>query len=187
VERRQHKNKTAEVILKIAAAGGLTTVALLAPNALQVLAPMITGSRASRRQSYIKTAASRLVKKGLLKSTKNDQNQTVVRLTPKGEQELERYELEERKIVVPKKWDGKYRVIIFDIKEGRRTTRDELRTWLADLGFVRLQNSVWVHPYECQEIVSLLKSRFKIERDVLYLVVESIENDKWIKKHFELF
>ena len=77
-------------------------------------------------------------------------------------------------------------MIIFDIKEGKRQTRDELRIWLNHLGFIRLQNSVWVFPYECQEVIVLLKSHFHIGKEVLYLTVESIENDTWVKKVFDI-
>lgn len=187
MKKRTGKGEVAKVVMNLLAVGGLISVAVLAPNALQVLAPMLTGSRADRQRYYIKTVIGRLAGKGLIKFVKNSRGPTVACLTAVGKQELERYELGEKKIDVPKKWDGKYRVIIFDIKEGRRSIRDELRIWLSNLGFVRLQNSVWAHPYECREVITLLKSHFKIGRDVLYLVVESVENDKWLRKHFGLY
>ncbi|MEK7136257.1 MAG: hypothetical protein AAB821_01570, partial [Patescibacteria group bacterium] len=64
--------------------------------------------------------------------------------------------------------------------------RDDLRNWLHGLGFVRLQNSVWVFPYECREVVMLLKFKLGVGSEVLYLTVEAIENDMWLKKTFSL-
>ena len=77
-------------------------------------------------------------------------------------------------------------MIIFDIKEWKRKTRDDLRQWLEHLGFVRLQNSVWVHPYPCREIIVLLKSNFKIGKEVLYITADEIENDGWLRREFNL-
>ena len=57
---------------------------------------------------------------------------------------------------------------------------------LRDIGFIRLQNSVWVYPYDCEDLITLLKADFRVGKDVLYLVVEAMENDKEIRKHFRL-
>ncbi len=107
-------------------------------------------------------------------------------LSEKGEKELERYLDIEEVITVPKIWDGKFRVIIFDIPENKRAIRAAVREQLIVWGFIRLQNSVWVYPYECQKIISLLKTRFGVLRDVLYLQVDYLENDSWLKKEFNL-
>jgi len=54
------------------------------------------------------------------------------------------------------------------------------------IGFVRLQNSVWVYPYDCEDLVKLLKADFRIGREVLYVIADSIENDMWMRKEFSL-
>jgi DNA-binding transcriptional regulator PaaX len=177
-----------KAVLATIAIGGLMTVAIVAPNAVQILKPFLKNKKAlANKQYYIKNAVLRsLASRGLVTFTVNKMGQRCVAITAKGRQELERYELGELKIPKPKFWDSKYRIIAFDIKESRRAVRDELRFWLADLGFVRLQNSVWVYPYECREVITLLKSRYRIGKDVLYMTVESIDNDAWLKKHFHL-
>lgn len=48
-------------------------------------------------------------------------------------------------------WDGKWRILIFDIPEKLRRYRDFLRTELSSLGFYQLQKSVWVHPLPIPE------------------------------------
>lgn len=47
-----------------------------------------------------------------------------------------------------KKWDGKWRVVIFDIEEKSRKKRDLLRLKLRELGFGMIQESVWISPYD---------------------------------------
>ncbi|KKT75590.1 MAG: hypothetical protein UW71_C0001G0001, partial [Parcubacteria group bacterium GW2011_GWB1_44_7] len=54
------------------------------------------------------------------------------------------------------------------------------------VGFMKLQKSVWVYPYDCEDFVNLIKADFKIGKDLLYLIVDSIENDKFIKEYFQL-
>jgi len=54
------------------------------------------------------------------------------------------------------------------------------------VGFLRIQDSSWLYPYDCEEFMALLKADLHIGKDVLYAVVEEIENDKWIRKHFNL-
>jgi len=121
-----------------------------------------------------------------MQEVKNNKGINVVRLTSAGKQKLKSYQLDNLRIVKPSRWDGKYRVIIFDIKEWKRSTRDKLRRWFAQLGLVRLQNSVWVYPYDCQEIITLLKANYHIGNEVLYMEVTHIENDRWLKKVFGL-
>ena len=86
----------------------------------------------------------------------------------------------------PKKWDRRYRMVMFDIPERRNRIRKLLRFEMQEVGFLRIQDSVWVYPFDCEEFISLLKADLRIGKDVLYAVVEEIENDKWIRQHFNL-
>ena len=47
-----------------------------------------------------------------------------------------------------KPWDGRWRVVIFDIAEIHRTTRKALREKLRELSFGMLQESVWITPHD---------------------------------------
>ncbi|MBI2099969.1 MAG: hypothetical protein HYT48_01350 [Candidatus Vogelbacteria bacterium] len=184
---KERRAKIIGAVLKTVAVGGVVTMAVMAPNTLQLLRFVPAFSRQRYyRQRYVNSVINRLIRRELLSRSLNESGQVCLSLTKSGERELEKYELEEISIPRPKRWDGQYRVIIFDIKEYRRKVRDEIRLWLIHLGFVRLQDSVWVYPYECQEIITLLKTKFQVGKDLLYLTVKSIENDMWLKRHFDL-
>jgi DNA-binding transcriptional regulator PaaX len=86
----------------------------------------------------------------------------------------------------PKRWDGRWRVVIFDIPERRRNTRDTLRRMMRSFGFYRLQDSVWVHPYDAEDVIALAKTELKLGTNVLYMIVEHIENDQRLKEEFLL-
>ena len=77
-------------------------------------------------------------------------------------------------------------MVIFDIKEGRRSLRHTLRETLRAVGFTKLQYSVWVYPYDCEDLITLLKVDFKVGKDLIYVIADSIENDGWLKKRFGL-
>lgn len=51
------------------------------------------------------------------------------------------------------KWDGKWRLVIWDIPEKRRNARDLLRYQLKQLGFTKWQKSVWVSKKNCTKIL----------------------------------
>jgi CRISPR/Cas system-associated endoribonuclease Cas2 len=109
-----------------------------------------------------------------------------LKITNKGRKYLEEIEGTRYQLERPKKWDKQYRVVIFDISEQRKGIREQLRHILTDIGFMRLQDSVWVYPYDCEEVVTLIKTDFKIGRDILYRVVKEIEYDKPIRAYFNL-
>jgi len=52
--------------------------------------------------------------------------------------------------------------------------------------FFRLQDSVWVFPYDCEDFMALPKADLRVGRNVLYVIVEKIENDKHLNEHFGL-
>ena len=86
----------------------------------------------------------------------------------------------------PRRWDGKWRMLIFDIPEKKKNVREHIRTTLVNLGFYRLQDSVWVYPYDCEDFITILKIDLEVGKDVLYIIADRIEYDAPLRKHFEL-
>ncbi len=73
-----------------------------------------------------------------------------------------------------KEWDGKYRLVIFDIPEIYRHHRNWLRQELYFLGYEKLQNSVFVSKLSLtKDVIKEIKKR-DIENYVNYLLVEHI-------------
>ena len=183
---RIEKTNIKSIILSTIELAGLVSVAMVAPGVLVALNKVQKQKRKYEQKYHVNRAIREMIETSLIEYHKNSKGVSCLRLTEKGKEKLKDYAMENLKIKKPWRWDKKYRVIIFDIKEFKRRTRDKLRHWLEHLGFVRLQNSVWVYPYECREVIILLKSHFKIGKEVLYMTVDSIENDKWLKKEFNL-
>ena len=166
------------MILGTIGIAGMLGVAMVAPNILGAMGKL--GLLPGRRQKEIvNRARDRLIVQGLLKRENG-----FLRLTPKGKAAIRTLEIRGFEIAQPRRWDGKWRVLIFDIPEYRKSLRDKVRRTLETIGFVRLQDSVWVYPHDCEDFVALLKADFKIGKDMLYMIVEELESDRHLKSHF---
>ena len=180
LRKRKRKGNVQKAVLTSIKIAGLLSVAILAPNAVKVLKSF--GLIPNKRQNeIILRSKDRLVNSGLLKYKDG-----FLRLTDKGEVYLRHLEMKDWKIDKPKRWDSKWRMLIFDIPEYRRSLREKVRLTLLSIGFIRLQDSVWIYPYDCEDLVNLLKADFKIGKDILYLIVDFIENDRNYRKLFNL-
>jgi CRISPR-associated endonuclease Cas2 len=184
-ETKEKVLSASKTLLVIIGALGFVFVAVAAGNAIQLLKYTPLMKRSKLKIFEINQGVKRLLKSGLIE-IKEDKDYKFLEITEKGRQLLLKFQIEGLVKNRPKKWDKKYRVVIFDISEQKRTIRNRLRGILRSFGFVCLQGSVWVYPYECQEIIDLLKQYLNLSSEVLYMTVDSIENDKWLKEEFEL-
>lgn len=83
-----------------------------------------------------------------------------------------------------RQWDGKWRIIMFDIPEKSREFRTILREHLWELKFFRIQQSVFVSPHPCEKQLAELMSLYKAEAFVRIMTVDWIDNEATLKKHF---
>jgi len=145
------------------------------------------GAKRYSLRSYIPTATNRLIKRGLLEWNKNKSGKSFLVLTELGKaqmfSDISRMSLESKN---KSKWDNKWRVIIFDIKEMKRFWRTRLREELYRFGFVMIQKSVWLSPHQCEDFVSLLKTHLKVGKEVIYLTVDRFDGDIWLRKRYGL-
>lgn len=105
-----------------------------------------------------------------------------VRITKKGRQKILKYSLEEMEL--KRKTDGKWRVIIYDVANLKKYQRDNFRIILEKLQFLRLQESVYLTPFVCDNEIEYLREMFDVGNEVLMLKVKEIENEQVYKKYF---
>lgn len=180
IRKNSRRANIKKIILETVAIAGILSIGLIAPNVLGAMNKL--GILPSKRQKeIIKQSRNRLIQQGLLEYRDN-----MVHLTLKGEKTLNVLKTKEYKIEKPKRWDKKWRVIIFDIPEKRKRLREQIRKTLTTIGFRRLQDSVWIFPYDCEDLLTLLKANFHVGKDMLYMVVDQLEYDKPYKNYFKL-
>jgi len=91
-----------------------------------------------------------------------------------------------RSLAEKKVWDGKWRIVVFDIPEKYAALRNRIRTLLKKIGFVQLQQSVWVFPYECEDLTLMIKKESDLSAYILYGVLERIDDESRLKRAFGL-
>jgi phenylacetic acid degradation operon negative regulatory protein len=84
------------------------------------------------------------------------------------------------------KWDGRWRLIAFDIEEKRRRTRDVFRAQLGLLGFKMFQKSLWITPYDTSEEVEKLIDVLGLENNVDYFIADAVTNESRLINLFKL-
>lgn len=84
------------------------------------------------------------------------------------------------------KWDGKWRIIMFDIPVAANNKRNLLRSLLKRNHFIKLQASVFISPYELnREAIDYLKQSGLINF-IRIIKVEELDEEKELKKRFKL-
>lgn len=108
-----------------------------------------------------------------------------IRLTNRGRARALEYNF--AKLILPtrKKWDKKWRIVLFDIPEPQKKTRDALRHKLKKLGFLEFQKSVFIYPFPCQDEINFVINFFNIHDHVCYLEAP-ISPDISFRSHFKV-
>jgi len=175
------------LILRTLAIGGVMSVALIAPKTLTLL-KKLDRAATNRKDLYrrITQSITKLERSGLVQTSGERGHRKIV-LTEKGREMIETIYASEYRIPEPAFWDGKWRVVMFDIREKRRRARSQLRSLLTGAGFLRLQDSVWIHPYPCDEFIGLVRAHLNSGTgEMLSFVAEALESDKKLREHFRL-
>lgn len=94
--------------------------------------------------------------------------------------------LDKLSIQKPKKWDGYFWVVLFDIPEKRKRIRDALRFHLKKIGFYELQKSVFVFPFQCMKEIKFLAEYYNIRKHIRVVEARSIDQEKEFIDHFKL-
>lgn len=127
-----------------------------------------------------------LRRRGLIE-IKREGHDIRIALTKEGKKRAGKYQIDDLEIERPKKWDKKWRVVIFDIPQTSRLIRDIFRRKLKEWRFYLLQQSVWITPYPCREEIAFLREFLGVNKgQIQVLEVTKLENENFFKKIFKL-
>lgn len=107
-----------------------------------------------------------------------------VTITKKGASKVKLLNLDQLSVKKPSQWDGKWRIVFFDVPEKERQARNALREKLRDLGFYEMQKSIFVFPYECQDEINFIVSIFNIKPYVQYAEMINPTNELELRRFF---
>lgn len=120
------------------------------------------------KDNSLKTILWRLQKKGLV-----ERKQNRYRLTKQGLNFIKKFQEKN----LEKQWDGKWRIVMFDIPEKEHAKRNWLRYQLLNLEYKSLQKSVFIGKWPLDE--DLFKKIFKqnIRPYIKLITVGEIDDD----------
>ncbi|MEK9151310.1 MAG: hypothetical protein AAB547_01620 [Patescibacteria group bacterium] len=179
----------------LVAMGGIMFVGATLPGLVKGIGTFSRSHKSYRKtrmrysEKQISNSFAYLKKKQLIKLVQESGGKITVQLTNQGEKRLTSYSLDMLKIKKPKKWDGKWRVLMFDIPthpKSYNSARDALRNKIKELGFYQIQKSVWVYPYECEDELLFVAEMFKVQRYIEILTADRMLHENVLKKKFAL-
>ncbi len=171
-------------VLAVASIPALIFLAAAMGNAVQVFKQFESSKHFSKKQ--IRNSINHLRREKLIEYISAENGKTTVKITKKGESRLRNFDIELMKINKPKKWDEKWRLVMFDIPIRFTKGREALRYHLKDLNFFQFQKSAWIYPYPCEDEIIYIADFFKVGKYVEILTVENILKEENIKKYFNL-
>lgn len=124
-----------------------------------------------RKKQNLYSTIYRLKKNGYLKIKITKQGRGYL-LTPKGEKRVLKNKVKE--IKKRKDPNNYWLMVIFDIPEKRKRDRDLFRFCLYNLGFQKLQQSIWVSPYDVYKELKNIVKKLNFTKEVKFLKVKEI-------------
>ncbi|MFH1744631.1 MAG: hypothetical protein ABH881_00485 [bacterium] len=176
-------------ILEFLKIGGILLAAIAASNAVGAFRFLLKDenyvSWKKFNQSSARQYIGRLEKRKLIKRKMRGGRSEMI-LTKKGREELLKYDVDKIQLKKDNRWDGKWRVVIFDIPEDKKQARDALRSKFKHLGMLQLQKSVFIYPFDCKKEIDFVSDFFEVGDDILYLEAEIKDIGSKLKKFFNV-
>lgn len=163
---------------------GMMGSLVVAPNAVQL------GNMALKRLDRRKRARQLVVymqQRGLVDYKKLVDGRLRVYITQEGRERANSAEFRYLCIPRPKEWDGKWRLVMFDIAETHRQSRVALTLKLKNLGFYPLQKSAWAYPYPCEAQIELIRRVYEIKKRAIVIAeITHISQVNELRQHFKI-
>lgn len=127
-----------------------------------------------------------LCEQKLLQETRRPDGTVTLKLTEQGRRYASYSSLfgSTIRIKQPKKWDGLWRLVMFDIPEKKRAFRNILRGHLKTIGFIELQKSAFIFPFPCEKEIACLTELYNAASFVRVATVQAIDNEKSLTQRF---
>jgi|GEM_PF-643603 len=166
------RGEIAEIVLRSLLAIGMTAVFMALPGVAHIFTLFKPKNNYERKR--LKQTVDRLEKGGYIEKVRNKKGIEKIKITQKGKRKVLQYDFIKMELKIPKKWDGLWRMVIFDIPEDRKKVRDAISFKLKNLGFEPLQKSVFVFPYECRDEIDFVGEFFYARKYLRYLEIKHI-------------
>ena len=183
------RGELSKEVLSMIADGIIIPAAFLTPITPKALRPLLKEvskrCRVKRSEALTKSL-SYLYRKRFI-SISEKEGQQVLTLSEDGKKRILHFNLDQIVIKRPMKWDGYWRLVLFDIPERKKQAREALRSKLKQLGFHQLQKSCFIHPFDCKSEIEFISELFEVSPYVNFIIAKEIEGTAPLKKFFRLY
>lgn len=179
------KGGLAKEILKGLAISGLIVASFALPNLPQIFS--LLGIKSAKDRYRIKRAMQTLQKQKLIEIYEKD-GKEIIKITEGGKKRVLIYKFDDIKITRPKKWDGLWRVMSFDIPEKHKKARKAMSNKLKDMEIYPFQKSVFICPFPCEDEIDFVSEILNIRKYIHFFVAKKIDprDEIILKNHYNL-
>lgn len=130
---------------------------------------------------HIDTLLYKLIRRGWIQE-EYVETKRILKLTKEGQLEalFQKAKLEPGRV----NWDGKWRMVVFDVPEQARAVRNRLRSLLKEFGFYSLQASVYVYPFALNVQAVKYLEETGLMRYIRCARIDAFDSDSDLRKHF---
>jgi len=180
---------SSQVLLVAGALVGAITLAAVAPNIIGVMGRLTKKKKVGPYyfkcdQKEFSRALTYLKNRHLIEVIHEPGSRTSLRLMPKGERKYYIHLFDKMSIEEPKKWDGWWRIVIFDIPERFKIAREAIRQKLQNLGFFQIQKSVFVIPYPCEKEINFIRQFFGLQNQIRIIRADYFQGEQAARRFF---
>ena len=181
------KSSTTQFILGVLLGGSVVITGALFPNMLKIFSlPGVQYKKPKYSAKKLQASIYYLKKQHYIKILKDKNGKIKIRITAKGKKHITKILAKTITIPKPKKWDKKWRVLLFDIPIEKNSARLALRRKIKELHFFQLQKSVWVHPYPCEDELLFMAHELDIEPYIEIFTADKLLHEKDVRAYFKL-
>lgn len=159
--------------LKLIGQNGFDGLSVSAASPLLALDRLLSSTPSSNAD---KTRILAELKRQQLATIKTQNGRVHFTISPDGARRLQALLIDEIDIPPIKKWDGKWRMVTFDVPVAQSKQRSLFTDHLKRMHFMMLQKSLWVHPAPCFEQVERIASHLNLLRYCTLMEVSKMDD-----------
>lgn len=184
-ENRIYSPIKQKVLLLLQAGFALSFAAKTLPQQARILGELADEWQAINR-AYLYRIIREFEDEQLVRIEEDKDGTRTVVLSERGKKRALTFHINKISISEPKRWDGMWHAVFFDIPEGWKAAREALRLKLYDLDFYHWQKSVFVHPYPCRDEIDFIVTSFQVRHFVRYATLSEVSHESELLRHFKL-
>lgn len=173
-----------EILIGVGILGLVTIAGAIAPGIFGALSR--NGFTKRKYNRKFNDSIYYLKKKKLLIIDENKDGGVKVELSENGKKKVLIYNLDKLKIRPMRKWDGRWRFVMFDIPNKFKRRSDILREKLKELGLYQFQKSVWIYPYPLENEIEFIAQLFEVRPFIKLGEIINLEDEYKLRKRYKL-